>query len=109
MEAIAALGLASNIIQFVDFGTKLCARIDDFSAKAGKALGKISALTERLSLILKTLEALDLESLKVVDNEEKTIEACITQIEELDKVLARFTVQENKERASYWRRGVEIS
>lgn len=45
----------------------------------------------------------------MVDNEEKTIEACITQIEELDKVLARFTVQENKERASHWRRGVEIS
>ncbi len=109
MEAIAALGLASNIIQFIDFGSKLCARIDDFSTTAGKAPGKISALTDRLSLILRTLEALDLESLKVVDNEEKTIQACTIQIEELNKVVARFTVQENKEGTSHWRRGVETS
>ena len=35
MEAVATLGVASNVVQFANFGLQLCARIREYSAAAG--------------------------------------------------------------------------
>ena len=35
MEGIVALGIAGNVVQFIDFGAKLCSRIEEYSAAAG--------------------------------------------------------------------------
>ena len=35
VEGIVALGIAGNVVQFVDFGLKLCIRVKEYSAVAG--------------------------------------------------------------------------
>ena len=66
VEPLVALGLASNVVQFFDFGSKLCARIKEFSSTASKALGEIGELADRPSLTLSILKNLDQEGLKAV-------------------------------------------
>ena len=106
MEALIALGLASNIVQFVDFASKLCARFSELSQTAGNAPGKIQALIERLSLVLETLNGLDRESLQAVDQERKTVEACTIHIQNFNQILSRFTVDEIEREGSHLRKGV---
>ena len=107
MEPLVALGLANNVVQFFDFGSKLCARIKEFSSTAGKAPGEIGELADRLSLTLSPLKTLDQEGLKTVESDQKTLEACTNHVEELDNMLAKFTVTQTKEGISQWQKGAK--
>ncbi|KAK3169682.1 hypothetical protein OEA41_009066 [Lepraria neglecta] len=107
IEPPIALGLASNVVQFFDFGSKLCARIKEFSSTAGKAPGEIGELADRLSLTLSTLETLDQEGFKAVESNQKTLEACTNHVEELHNMLAKLTVTQTKERISQWQKGAK--
>ena len=107
MEALAAVGLVANVVQFIDFGAELYARINDLSSGAGKAPGKIRNIANRLSFIIDTLKSLDQESLTAVNNNTKILEACSDQVKELDCMVAKFTVQENKDEVSHWQKGVK--
>ena len=107
MEALAALGLAGNVVQFIDFAAELYARINDLSSGAGKAPGKIQNIANRLSFTIDTLKSLDQESLTAVNNNTKTLEACSDQVKELDCMVANYTVQETKDEVSHWQKGVK--
>ncbi len=77
MDGLTALGLVSNVVQFIDFAAELCARINDFSSAAGKAPGKIQSIANRLSFTINTLKSLDQESVMAInDNNRNTLEAC---------------------------------
>lgn len=57
-EALAAVGLASNILQFVEFTTELCVRIQEYSSSATglpKELAQQAAQLRELLLLLKEL------------------------------------------------------
>ena len=107
VESLVALSLASNVVQFFDFGSKLCARIKEFSSTASKALGEIGELADRLSLTLSTLKTLDQEGLKAVESDQMTLEACPNHVEELDNMLAKSTVTQTKEGISQWQKGAQ--
>lgn len=107
MEALVALGLASNVVQFVDFGSKLFERIEEFSSAAGETPGKIQELASRLSFTLKTIKDLDQESLTSVENDHRTLEACTNHLKEHDRILANFAVAETKDGASKWQKGAQ--
>ncbi len=107
MEGLATLGLASNIAQFMEFAAKLYARINDISSAAGEAPGKIQSIANRLSLIIDTLNSLDREILTAVNHNKNTFEACSNQVKELDRIVARYTVQETMDEASRWQKGAK--
>ncbi|KAG8527609.1 uncharacterized protein KY384_007762 [Bacidia gigantensis] len=58
LEGIVALSLASNVLQLVEFGAKLCARIREYS-KATRGLDRLTHQADRLSALLEVLNGLD--------------------------------------------------
>ena len=40
-------------------------------------------------------------------NDTKTLEACSNQVEELDRIVAKYTVQEIRDEASRWQKGAK--
>ena len=91
-EALALVGLAGNVAQFIDFGTRLCARIREYSSAAGGAPKKIESLAQRLSLVLRTFEGLSESGLMTVDLEQTTIQTCIARARELNSLLDKFKI-----------------
>ena len=91
-EALALLGIASSVVQFIDFGTRLCARIRDYSSTAGGAPKKIESLAQRLSPVLRTLEGLGESGLMTVELEQTTMQSCIAQAKELNSLLDKFKI-----------------
>jgi hypothetical protein len=92
-EALVALGFASNVVQFIDFGSKLCSRIKEYASSAIRASKKITALAARLDLVLKTLNALNDTGRTTVDHEAKTIQSCISEAQEFDALLNKFRLK----------------
>jgi hypothetical protein len=88
-EALVALGFASNVVQFIDFGSKLYSRTKEYASSAIGA-PKITALAARLDLVLKTLSALNDTGRNTVDHEAKTIQSCISEAQEFDTLLNKF-------------------
>src|SRR5437016_14526141 len=91
-EGLVAVGLAGNVLQFIDFGTRLCARIREYSSAAGGAPKKIESLAQRLSLVLRTLEGLGESGLMTVELEQTTMKSCIAQAKELNSLLDNFEI-----------------
>jgi len=100
MEPLVALGVASSVVQFVDFGAKLCVRIREYSSVTG-APKKIQVLADHLSLALQTLEGLNDTSRTSLEYERKTLEACLEQAKDLNSLLDSF--KPNADKQSKWR------
>jgi hypothetical protein len=90
MEALAAVGFASSIVQFVDFGTRLCTRIREYSSVTNDIPKKLLDLGERLSYVLETIKSLAEGGLTKLEHEEKTLQACLKQAKEIDALLDSF-------------------
>lgn len=58
VEAVAAVGLVSNALQFVEFTAKLCSRIREYSSAAFLP-AKLASQADRLSSILNALQSLE--------------------------------------------------
>jgi len=57
-EVLAAVGLASNVLQFIDFTTKLCAQIKDYASSASGLPKELSQQALQLSALLVLLKGL---------------------------------------------------
>jgi N-terminal domain on NACHT_NTPase and P-loop NTPases len=55
-EALAAVGIVSNIIQLVDFGTKVLHRLNDFQSSLGEIPKSFRHVKAELPILLDTLE-----------------------------------------------------
>jgi len=61
-EALAAVGLASNVLQFVDFTFKLCAQIKEYASSASGLPKELSQQAVQLSALLNLLKGLSQQS-----------------------------------------------
>src|SRR5436190_1354805 len=93
-DALIAVGLASNVVQFIEFGSKLCSRINEYASSAVGAPKKITALSARLDLVLKTLNALNDTGRTTIDHEAKTIQSCISEAQEFNSLLDKFRLKD---------------
>ena len=107
VEAVAAVSLGSNIVQFIDFGSKLCARINELAAGAGAAPGQLQKIQDRLSQTLAILRGLDEESRKSVENDRNILEACTKQVQDLEELIKTFIVEDDKPGSSHRQRGAK--
>ena len=87
MEVLAAVGLASSVVQFVQFGSLLCKEIHEYSSAFGRAPQKITDIERRVSLILTTLADVEDNGKAELDQEGRTIEDCNAKIKEVLVIL----------------------
>ena len=98
-EAIVALGIAGNVVQFIDFRTKLCSRVREYSAAAG-APTKLRNDVNCISDLLETLK--DLSETQKEALEQRMISRCISKVQELSALLDTF-IDQDRVRNSTWR------
>ena len=99
-EAIAALAIAGNVVQFIDFGMKLCSRIREYSAAAGvptKLRNEVDAISDLLEM-LKVLSETQKEAL-----EQRCISRCVIKVQELSALLDTF-IDKDRARKSTWKK-----
>lgn len=84
-EAIAAFGIATNIVQFIDFTAKLCGRIREYASGSGLPK-KLAPQADRLSDLLGILESLNKSSNDSVLSSQ-ALARCQTQAQELSDFL----------------------
>lgn len=92
-EALGALSVVANIVQLVDFSSKLLERLQDFSNKGRDLPQTFREVKVGLPLLLRSIEHIrdDLESGAVDPQDEKVlrpvIEGCTEQVKYLNDVL----------------------
>ena len=84
-EAIVAFGLATNVIQFIDFTTKLCSRIREYASSSGLPK-RLAAQSDRLSDLVSILQSVNGSSGQRVLNGQ-TLARCQTQAQELSDFI----------------------
>ena len=84
-EALVALGLAANVLQFVEFATELCDRIRDYSTGPGMPK-KLASQADRLSDLLIILRSLS-QPAKGDPLREQVLQRCQVQAEDLALLL----------------------
>ena len=87
MEALAAVGLAGSVAQFVQFAGQLCKEIHEYSSAFGRAPQKIIDIERRISLILTALVNVGDDPKAELERERQTLEECNIKIKELLTVL----------------------
>lgn len=110
-EALAVIGLASAIVQFVDFGTKLLNRLHEFGDDVGNMPKVFQDTKTRLPLIINTLlrtkeqaEAGGTVTKQVASALHPLIDGCTQQIELLYDIVDRNLPSP---KASNWERRVK--
>jgi hypothetical protein len=73
MEALAAIGLASNVLGFIDSAAKLHALIKEYSSMDG-APAEVLAISKRLDLTIRAVEELDESGRARLDHEKLAFE-----------------------------------
>ena len=94
-EGLAAVGLASAIVQFVDFGTKIVTRISEFSAEVEEVPKTFRLIKVQLPLILNTLQQTkdQADARQVNEKTAETLKAviveCTATVQQLDEILTK--------------------
>jgi len=94
-EALALVGIAANIVQLVDFGSKILYRLNEFQSNVGDVPETFRHIKAELPVLLdalqRTKEAIEAGSVR---DETKNalrpaINGCLEQIKSLDEVLLK--------------------
>ena len=94
-EALAIVGIAANIVQLVDFGSKILHRLNEFQSSAGDVPTSFRHIKAELPVLLDTLqqtkEAIEACSVRYETKKAllPAIEGCRFQIRSLDDVLMK--------------------
>jgi hypothetical protein len=91
MEAVAAVGLASNVLDFVNTIARLCALIKQYSSAAG-APNEVVAISKRLELTLTMLQELDEAKRAKLDHERLALKFCRDEADELRLFLEKLKI-----------------
>src|ERR1700722_15200610 len=95
-ESLAAVGLVSAIVQFVDFTAKVIERLNEFHSRAKDAPQSFSDLKIRLPLLRLTLDTVCSQAkAKLVDPKAQealldVVSGCQAQVRVLDDILSRM-------------------
>jgi N-terminal domain on NACHT_NTPase and P-loop NTPases len=94
-EALAIVGLASTIVQFVDFSTKIIRQLDEFQSRTGEVPQTFRDLKIQLPLLQDTLKRAKAEvegGLVDADTQQAVldvVEGCQLQVKRLDNILIK--------------------
>jgi hypothetical protein len=95
-EALAIVGLVSSIVQFVDFGSKIVRRLQDFHSSVNAVPKAFQDVKVVLPLLLDTLKRTQAQAESGAYSRETqealfpVIEGCRSQVELLDNILVKI-------------------
>lgn len=96
VEALAIVGLVSNIIPFVEFGKKIVDRLHDYETQAQEVPKALRDIKTELPLLLSTLnETKEQAKAGMVDEDTQAallpaVDGCRKQMKELDDILVKI-------------------
>lgn len=79
-EALAVVGLVAAIIQFIDFGTKVVQRLEEFNSKAKEIPGIFRDICIQLPLLIKDLKQTK-EDIEAGHHDQETQKSVLALIE----------------------------
>ena len=100
-EAIAAFSVAANIIQFIDFGSKLTNRIWQFyksSRKSEEAFPDVQQITADFLDVLKGVDVTDNENNEVDNSLRQLVVECHNVAKDLHKLLNSLHAENQSKR-----------
>lgn len=106
-EELAVVGLVSAIVQFVEFGTKVEARLNEFGSDTKEVPKALSDLRQELPLIIETLELIQKRAdVGYFNNKTATslktfVDGCLEKIKLLKVILDKTTPSEQ---SSTWQK-----
>jgi hypothetical protein len=95
-EALAVIGLVSAIVQFVDFGSKIARRLQDFHSSAVEVPKAFQDVKVELPLLVDTLKRTQAQAESGIYSKETqqallpVVEGCRSQAELLDDILVKI-------------------
>jgi ankyrin repeat protein len=99
MDPLTAIGLASSVVQFIDFGLKVVKRLDEFNSRnPGEVPRSLQTIATQLPLLINALNRVKTDSaIKNLDFDTKCIlrgmvSGCLTQIVEVDKMMNEISL-----------------
>ena len=98
-ETLLAVGLVCNVIQFIDLGTKVVQRLDEYRFQVQEAPKAFKEVHVELPLLLDTLGQTknQIERGNITVETEKAltpvVDGCITQIRSLDDLIQKIVVE----------------
>jgi hypothetical protein len=108
-EALAIVGLVSAIVQFVDFGSNIVERLQDFHSSVSEVPKAFRDVKVELPLLLDTLKRTRAQAQSGAVSRETqeallpVVEGCRSQVELLDSTLVKTLPKPGD---SSWRRGM---
>ena len=114
-EALVVVGIAANIVQLVDFGSKILHRLNEFQSNVGDVPESFRHIKAELPVLLdalqRTKEAIEAGSVR---DETKNalrpaINGCQEQIKSLDEVLLKALPTSGDSRIKRVRKAIEMS
>lgn len=109
-EALAVVNLVAAIVQFVDFGTKVVARLNEFTSDIKEVPKTFRDIKIRLPLIINTLDRTQKQadagyvSKATADSLKPLVDGCLEQVKLLEHMLDRFIPAKN---ASSWQKRLQ--
>ena len=106
-EALAVIGLVSAIVQFVDFGSKVLNRLNEFKSDTDEVPKTFRSIKIQLPLMVDTLERTQKQAAAGHFNDttanalKPVVDGCLEQVKRLDRILDKDIPAEN---ASSWQR-----
>ena len=99
MDPLSAIGLASAVVQFIDFGLNVAKRLEEFNSRnPGEVPRSLQAISTQLPLLLNALGRIKSDSqIKKLDFDTKCIlrgmvSGCMAQIVEVEKMINEISV-----------------
>jgi len=98
-EALVVVGVVANIVQLVDFGSKVLRRLNDFQSSLGEIPKTFKHVKDELPILLETLnQTKDTVEKGTIKEETKkalllVVNGCQTQITLLDNLISRSLPQ----------------
>lgn len=91
MEPVTAIGLAGNIVQFIDFAAKVMVRLHSFQSSRGEIPKVFQGISVRLPLLIADLDGCQARIKNLPPKTETAlsavVERCKGRVEELNKIL----------------------
>ena len=105
MDPLSGLSLAAAVVQFVELGTKVASRINEFRKSTGEVPESLRSVSDQLPLLVQSLKRTQEHRPHDKDEEislKPVVEGCYAQVQSLQQILDKTLPSKDE---SAWRRG----
>ena len=105
MDPLSAVSLAAAVVHFVELGTKVAFRLNEFRKSAGEVPESLRSVADQIPLLVQSLKRTQAHQIQDKDVEtslKAVVEGCYAQARALQEILDKTLPSKND---STWRKG----